>query len=156
MSSPKNLRAPIGTPLRHVLEFCAIDAGAVKKLVAGGPLMGVAQPDRDAPVLKTTAGVSVINPPTEGTRRYCCINCGGCARACPVRLIPSLFAKYVGKNRLDDARCWGIEDCIECGACAFICPARINLVHYIKLGKALLERRSGPAKFARDAYDGTR
>jgi electron transport complex protein RnfC len=133
--SPKNLAAPLGTPVRFILDYCEIDWAATKKIVLGGAMTGCAQPDVSVSLQKSTRGVIAFDRLVEGVRRYECINCGSCVKTCPIRLVPSQLAKLVGKDKIKEAHDWGIMDCIECGSCAYVCPAKINLVHYMQLGK---------------------
>jgi electron transport complex protein RnfC len=109
-------------------------------------MTGMAQSEMDVPVMKSTAGVLAFDRLDEAAGHhaghgYACLGCGRCAQVCPMRLVPSFLAKYVNKNRIDEAQEWGVQDCIECGACAYICPSKNNLVHYIKLGKYLAARQ---------------
>ncbi|MEN4100611.1 MAG: electron transport complex subunit RsxC, partial [Anaerolineaceae bacterium] len=83
--SPKNLLAPIGAPLAYVLEHCGGVTDDAVRLVVGGPMMGIAQYDFSAPIMKATSGIVVMtraevemNPETP------CLNCGMCIDACPV------------------------------------------------------------------------
>jgi Na+-translocating ferredoxin:NAD+ oxidoreductase subunit C len=137
---PKNLWVKIGTPLRFVLEQCAMDPAIAKKIVIGGAMTGMAQSELDVPVLKSTAAILAFGD--DGPRAsYHCISCGACVRACPMRLVPSRLAKFVNKNLIADARGQGVVDCIECGSCAYACPAKINLVHFMKLGKYWVDKQ---------------
>ena len=51
IKEPKNIIAPIGTSAREVIAFAGgfKDDNDVGKLVMGGPMMGVAQYDLEAP-----------------------------------------------------------------------------------------------------------
>ncbi|MCL2219444.1 MAG: electron transport complex subunit RsxC [Chitinispirillia bacterium] len=135
VNSPKNLMARIGTPVRALLEACNVNIAGAKKIILGGPMMGTALSDLDAPIIKSTSAILVLDQVTEAVRKYPCVNCGMCVRVCPIRLIPSRLAKFVEKDNFEDAVAWNIMDCIECGSCTYICPAKINLVQYFKLGK---------------------
>lgn len=135
VKKPANLLIRIGTPIKYVLEYCGVDLAATKKVIMGGPMMGLAQPELDAPVIKSTSGLLAIGEIHEGIKTNDCISCGHCLKACPIHLSPSLIAKFVNKGLYDDAGKWNVLDCIECGACAFVCPSKINLVHFFKLGK---------------------
>lgn len=139
IKKPKNLLIRIGTPISKVLEKCDIDFKETKKIIMGGPMMGLAQTELGVPVIKTTTGLFAYNKTTPALGLHPCINCGNCVRVCPVSLIPSQIAKSIKLNKLKRAIDWNILDCIECGACSYICPAKINLMHYIRLGKYNIE-----------------
>jgi electron transport complex protein RnfC len=108
---------------------------SAKKVIMGGPMMGIAQADISAPIIKSTSGLLVLDTVVEGVRAHECISCGNCVKVCPVNLIPSVMAKQVNKAKYDEAEEWNILDCMECGSCSFVCPSKINLVHFFKLGK---------------------
>ena len=133
--TPKNVFVRIGTPVECLLEACSVDPRAVRKIIMGGPMMGLALSDVNVPVVKTTSGLLALTSMTPALRSWPCINCGHCIQACPINLIPSRIAKLVEKQDYDGAREWNVMDCMECGSCAYICPAKINLVHWMKLGK---------------------
>jgi Na+-translocating ferredoxin:NAD+ oxidoreductase subunit C len=135
VASPKNLSVVIGTPLRALLSHCGADLTRAKKVVIGGPMRGLAQPDLDVPIIKTSTAVYALDTLVEGVSRRDCISCGGCIRVCPIRLVPCYLARYVDKEKTGNALDWGVLDCIECGSCAYVCPSKINLVHFMKLGK---------------------
>jgi electron transport complex protein RnfC len=132
---PANLLVRIGTPIIEVLRHCEADLESAEKVIMGGPMMGLSQSELEAPVIKSTSGLLVSDKRTEGIRSYNCIGCGNCVNACPIRLVPSMLAKYVEHEEYEQAEGWQVLDCMECGSCAFVCPARINLVHFMKLGK---------------------
>jgi electron transport complex protein RnfC len=101
----------------------------------------MAQSELDVPVLKSTTGILAFNRLDEISAAHNCISCGKCVSVCPMRLVPSYLAKFVSKNRTEEAQEWGVVDCIECGACAYVCPSKINLVHFMKLGKYWVGKR---------------
>jgi electron transport complex protein RnfC len=133
--APKNYMARIGTPARALLDACGTDIKGAKKVVMGGPMMGLALSGLNVPIIKTTSALLVLAEATEAVRKYPCVNCGACAKVCPLRLVPSRIAKFVEKDNIDDAVKWNLMDCTECGTCAYICPAKINLVQFFKVGK---------------------
>lgn len=135
VKKPANLLVRIGTPVRYILEYCQTDIGGIKKLIMGGPMMGLAQAELDVPVIKTTTGLLTSTATHPGIKSYNCLNCGHCLKACPMSLNPSLLAKYIEKKMYSEAKQWNVLDCMECGSCSYVCPSKINLVHYIKLGK---------------------
>jgi electron transport complex protein RnfC len=136
IKNPKNLIVPVGTPIQNVIDFCGGVTEDAAKIVVGGPMMGVAQFDLQAPVMKATSGILVLtkdevveNPETP------CLRCGQCVGACPLNLMPTKLARYSQLNRFEDAEGAGVTVCMECGTCAYTCPANIPLVQWIRLGK---------------------
>ncbi|MDG5817010.1 electron transport complex subunit RsxC [Chitinispirillales bacterium ANBcel5] len=139
--TPKNLLVRIGTPVMNILQACDVDFSMLKKVVTGGPMMGIALSTLDVPVIKSTSGLLTLDEKTPGIREYPCINCGKCVKICPMKLIPSRICKYAEKGKLDDAAEWNLMDCMECGSCTYTCPSKINLVHYIRLGKYQIQAK---------------
>ena len=133
---PKNLLVAIGTPFSFVLEQCGGLTEDAAQVIMGGPMMGLAQAGLDAPVIKGTSGLLVLNA-TEAQRRQAqtCISCAHCIDVCPMQLMPKMLGQWVQHERWQTAKEYNILDCIECGSCSFVCPAHINLVHLIKYGK---------------------
>lgn len=138
VKSPKNLRVRIGTPFQYLIDYCGGYTASAAKLINGGPMMGISQVNSEVPVIKGTSGILVLDEKTAKLKsEQPCIACARCVDVCPMKLVPNTIAKYVEYGRMDNAHEIGVLDCIECGTCGYICPAKRNLVHYIKLGKAL-------------------
>ena len=138
IAEPKNLLLRVGDTFRNAIAMCGGFKEEPMKVIAGGPMMGMAQANIDAPIMKGTSGILAlteadVNPGVERP----CIRCGRCVSACPMGLIPSMLsilgergAYPVAKEEYD------LLDCVECGSCVYVCPAKRNIVHYIKLSKA--------------------
>jgi electron transport complex protein RnfC len=133
---PKNLLVRVGTPIQHVIDFCGGVTEDAVKIVVGGPMMGVAQFDLHAPVMKATSGILVLTKDevAENTETPC-LRCGQCVGACPLNLMPTKLARYSQLHKYEEAESADITVCMECGTCAFTCPATIPLVQWIRLGK---------------------
>lgn len=138
----RNLRVPIGTPLSCLPAECGGLIGEPVRILAGGPMTGIAQRDLDAPVLKGTRALLLL------TRSECaptadksgtCIRCGRCVKVCPMGLTPFLLDQYRRKGRLDRLEALQIAQCAECGCCSYVCPAHIPLLHSIRGAKAALD-----------------
>jgi len=135
VKEPKNLLVRIGTPVLDVINFCGGYVGQPKKIVFGGPMMGIAQFSEDVPIIKGTSGILIwkdVKTEEEGP----CVRCANCVDACPMGLMPTEIYKFVNNKDFKQAKEYGVLDCIECGCCAFVCPANIPLVHYLKYGKS--------------------
>lgn len=143
IKTPKNLRVRIGTPFKNLIEFCGGYSTEPSKLVNGGPMMGIAQVTDDVPVIKGTSGILVLNEKMAKLKQELpCISCARCVDVCPMKLLPSLLAAFIEYKEEEKAIQIGLMDCIECGSCSYICPAKRNLIHYIRLGKALVNEKN--------------
>ena len=137
VKNPKNLLVRIGTPLSEIIKFAGGTTGRLRKLIMGGPMMGLAQYTDEVPVIKGTSGVLLLGEQDSDLHpELPCIRCARCEMHCPAYIAPSRIARAVRYDNLDLAQNLNIMECIECGSCAYVCPSKIPLVHYIRLGKA--------------------
>ena len=137
LAKPSNFLVRIGTPVSSLIEAAGGLSDDAAKVIGGGPMMGRAMSNTDAPVIKGTSGILVMygseaKRPSADT----CIKCAKCVEACPMGLEPYLLSKLSKKAMYDAAETERIADCIECGSCSFTCPANLPLLDYIRLGKA--------------------
>ncbi|MFO8048450.1 MAG: electron transport complex subunit RsxC [Desulfosudaceae bacterium] len=140
---PKNLFVPIGTPYRHLIDYCGGLTTEAVRIISGGPMMGFAFTNLDLPVTKGTSGVTVlIRDDVKKAAETACIRCGRCVDACPMNLVPTKLALAARNQASDVAEAYHIMACIECGCCAFTCPASLPLVQLIRLGKAQATARN--------------
>ena len=136
LANPKNPLARIGTPVKDLIDQCGPLLKEPKKIVMGGPMMGIAQFTIDGPVVKGTSGVILLDEVEEREEQETfCIRCGESVQNWPMGLNPSLIAMAIAKDKLELAEEYGIMDCLECGLCAYLCPARRNIVQAIKSAK---------------------
>ena len=144
VKQPGNLLARIGTAFGDLIEQCDgfSDGEDIVKVINGGPMMGIAQPSLDVPVIKGTNcilsfGKSMVKDYEEKD----CIRCSRCVDACPQNLLPSTIALYAKKKRYEDCEALSVMNCTECGCCAYVCPAKIPIVQYAKLAKSEITKR---------------
>ncbi len=138
---PKNVIAPIGTPIEKLFEFCSGFKTEPKKVLYGGPMMGIAVPSLDAPVLKmTNAVIALDEKEARPPKATACINCGECVNHCPLRLDPRAIAKAYKLDLCDELKKLCADLCMECGCCAYVCPAKRHIVQTNKLAKAKLNK----------------
>lgn len=144
--SPKNVVAPIGTPIADILAFCGGYKAEPRKLIMGGPMMGFALFDTAMPVLKQTNGLTVLTAAeVDESEPSDCIRCGRCVSVCPMCLQPTSIERATRTKDADELNRLSVMTCMECGSCAFICPAKRPLVQYMRLGKSVL-RNAAPKK----------
>ena len=134
----------IGTPLKALLDEAGLRDDA-RKVVLGGPMMGVAQGRLDVPVIKGTSGVLALRDAPPAAWRAC-ISCGRCVDACPMRLLPNEISIACEAKDVDAIAATSILDCFECGACTYVCPAKRPITQWVKFGKAELARRKAAAQ----------
>jgi len=132
----KNVRAPLGTTWRDLLDFCGGVSEDLSRLVMGGPMMGVAQNSLDAAVVKATNGLlgfaaKDVKPCEEGP----CLRCGGCVSICPMGLAPYQFPTFYQFKQWEQAKEAGVMDCVLCGTCSYFCPSGRQVLTAIKMLK---------------------
>jgi electron transport complex protein RnfC len=143
VKEPSNLRVKIGTKLIDLIDDCGGSSGNPKKVILGGPMMGITQHTLETPVAKCTTCVLVLDEKdARSFEEQPCIRCCRCVDTCPVQLMPNFLADYSQNDMFEKAIDNGAMDCIECGICSYVCPTRRELVHWIKLAKAKHVRRS--------------
>lgn len=136
VKNPINMLTRMGTPISALIEAAGGLPEDTGKVINGGPMMGRAMVNLDAPVTKGCSGITILND--KDAKRgveSACIKCAKCVSACPMSLEPFSLSKLVRKNNWEAAEEGYITDCIECGSCQFTCPANLPLLDYIRLGK---------------------
>ncbi len=138
----KNIRIPIGTSVKDILDFVGVNEP--KKILLGGPMMGQAVSDINTPTVKGTNAVIAFS---ENEVKYMepspCIRCGRCVAACPMSLMPRSFEALFEAGDVKGLNEAGLLNCMECGSCAYSCPAKHNLVQSIRLAKQLVKSKKG-------------
>ena len=147
VKNPMNVIAPIGVSLREVIEFTGGLKEDPKKIIMGGPMMGISVPSLDDVVIKNTNAILCLNEkdatPPEPTP---CIKCGRCIAHCPLHLMPADIETAFQMNKPEDLKALKVNICMECGCCSYICPARRPLVQTNKLSKAVLNAYNAKRK----------
>lgn len=133
----RNFKHRVGTPISLIIDKVGGIPQDAIKVISGGPMMGKAMSNLNAPTLKGSSSVLFL---TEGqTKRgdeTNCIRCAKCVAVCPMGLEPYLLNRLGRAMRYQDLEINKVYDCIECGCCSFTCPAYIPLLDIIRLSKA--------------------
>lgn len=140
VKNPMNVRGPIGTPIRDIIEFVGGLTEEGGKVLYGGPMMGIAVSNIDEPLMKNNNAITCLSlkdsvePPITD-----CIHCGRCVEACPIFLDPTAFAGALTletrEDRATTLMALKINLCMSCGCCSYVCPANRPLVQNNTLGK---------------------
>lgn len=136
VNNPMNVIVPIGTRICDVIEFTGGLKEEAKKILYGGPMMGMAVYDPEMPVMKQNNAILVFDEkdavPPEPTA---CIRCGKCVAHCPMKLMPVAVEQALKVNDIDRLKKLSVLSCMECGCCSYGCPAARPLVQSMKLAK---------------------
>lgn len=152
VAKPQNITVPIGTSFVDVFEACGGLTAAPGKVLYGGPMMGIAVPTLDTPVLKNTNAVLALSEKEAKLPKVTpCIRCGACTNHCPFGLNPTGIAEALRLEDIDLLKKLRVDLCMECGCCAYYCPANRPLIQNNKLGKAALRDAAAKEKALEEA-----
>ena len=144
IAEPQNCTVRIGTPFRDLVEFAGGLHDKTERVISGGPMMGVAQGDLDAPVVKATNCVLCLFKDENGAAENpVCLRCGKCVSVCPMRLQPLYLYRFVNAKRIDELQRLNVLDCIECGCCSYTCPGKLPLTERFRVGKQMVREANG-------------
>lgn len=142
VEKPHNLSVPIGTCCAELLEAAGgVKSGCqVKKVLCGGPMMGIAMSTLDVPTAKNNNALTFLAEDEvefAEEQMTACIRCGRCGQVCPIGLVPQMMAEAAERNDLEryEKKLYGL-DCIACGSCTYTCPAKRPLMQLFKHTKA--------------------
>jgi len=146
VARPGNLLVPVGTKLRDLLDACGGVTSTAREIVNGGPMMGAAQGNLEAPIIKGTTGIVVLTEKeVREQRQYPCIHCGHCLDACPVYLDPQILGQLAKVSRYEEMEGHHLRDCMLCGCCSYVCPSNIPLSQLFAVSKRALAKQRASA-----------
>ena len=144
IANPKNLRVPIGTNIQDIIDYCGGFKAEPRKILCGGPMMGIAICDTQAPICKQNNALLAFADKKGGIKpERACIRCGRCVQVCPMSLMPTVIERQARIKDADGLTRSNTMVCMECGSCAYACPSGRPLVQYMRLAKQVLRERSG-------------
>lgn len=136
VKNPGNYQVRIGMSFRELIDMAGGFVEEPAKVIAGGPMMGIAVYSLDVPIIKTSSAILCLTKdeailPEESN----CIRCGKCVGVCPMGLMPlELNSDVIAKDYDAFDKNHGL-DCIECGSCSYVCPAKRHLAQSIRVTK---------------------
>lgn len=141
--APKNLRVPIGTNIGDIIDYCGGFKSEPRKIISGGPMMGIAICSTDAPICKQNNAILAFDDRKDLIKKERdCIRCGKCVDVCPMSLMPTLIERYAKIKDAEGLKNYNVNVCMECGSCAYCCPSGRPLVQYMRLAKQVLREES--------------
>lgn len=140
IQNPQNVIVPIGTRISDVVAFTGGYKTEPKKMLMGGPMMGLALASDELPILKQNNGILAFDEKeAHFDEPTACIRCGHCVYGCPMNLIPTNLEQFSNAKNVEKLIEYDVMDCMECGTCVYNCPAGRPLVQAIRLGKVMVK-----------------
>ena len=130
---PRNFNVKIGTNMQELIDAAGGFKSEPEKVIAGGPMMGMAMFDLNIPITKTNSALLCLTKDEVAANEETpCIRCGKCVSACPSHIVPVMMMKAALKRDCEEFEKLNGMECMECGSCTYVCPAKRPLTQAFK------------------------
>ena len=141
VSNGGNFIAANGMSTAELVGFAGGFPENTGKVIGGGPMMGRAMSNLEAPLVKGSGGILIV--PEKNSKRGAvspCVRCCRCVAVCPMNLEPYLLQNFGEFGMAYESKEAGAMNCMECGCCSYICPSNRPIVDYIRLSKLQVKK----------------
>ena len=115
------IKVKIGTMVSELLKYLSIELKQNYSYYINGLIGGIKLDNINDLIVSEFLEAIYIND-NKVPKTFKCINCGICARYCPVSIDP----KYIKDHRNEVSQDY-LNKCIKCGLCNYVCPSYIDL-----------------------------
>ena len=130
---PANYEVKIGMSFAEIAEASGGLKEGTTKIIAGGPMMGMAMSSLEVPVAKNNSALlCLMEDEVAEFEESACISCGRCVDACPSRLVPKMMMEAAERFDKESFVALNGMECYECGCCTYACPAKRPLTQAFK------------------------
>ena len=138
-----NVWTRIGMNIKELIESVRENKlVGIHKVVAGGPMRGIALGDELASVTKGLKSIILLKDKIEDqAKEINCISCGRCREICPKKLSPRDIDRATENGDMVMAKKLGAELCTKCGCCSYVCPSKRHLTQRICYAKDFIETK---------------
>lgn len=133
----------VGMAIEDILASINKDgAMAYKKIVAGGPMRGIALADGKASIAFNLKSLMLVKDSMADVRpELPCITCSRCVKVCPVKITPYQIDEHTINGDFNEAVKCGADKCTRCGACSYVCPSKRHLTQRIYYAKEIINSK---------------
>ncbi len=119
---------PLGTPFKYITEHLTDPESTEEfEIIKNGVMTGELSASAESVTDPSVFSLSYIYSRELTVRPGECIGCTKCDRACPDKLLPSLFVERLEGDFDEALSISGMNYCSGCGACTYVCPAKLPI-----------------------------
>ena len=143
VKEPQNFNVRIGSSYAELTEAAGGFTEEPKKLISGGPMMGIALYTLEVPIIKTSSALlAFAEDEVAELETTACIRCGRCVSVCPSKLVPQKLMEAAERHDGGTYEAIAGMECYECGSCTYVCPAGRRLTQAFRQTKrGIIEAR---------------